>query len=236
MRSLVHCLITFTFTVILAVFTMMGSSERLSQHQTERKLYFGYGSNLWREQMRLRCPSSEYLGIARLNGWYWIINYRGYANVVERSTNSVDDGQHEKFIKGGDEVWGLVYSLTPTDEARLDGNEGVPYAYTKEMHLVDFWPTGMKPEDQIDPTRKPKQVDMLVYVDRKRTIPDKPKKEYIHRMNMGIADALKAGIPEEYINSTLRMYIPPETVSKDVETFAKQQALEFKDENVDGAR
>lgn len=229
-------LATSLLAIILAIFAVMGSSKHISQHQTERKLYFGYGSNLWREQMQLRCPSSEYLGIARLNGWYWIINHRGYANVVQRNTNSVVDGQGVKNTKDGDEVWGLVYSLTPADEARLDGNEGVPYAYTKEMHLIDFWPTGERPEDLIDRTRKPEQKSMLVYVDRKRTVPDKPKKEYIHRMNMGIADALKAGVPEEYINSTLRMYIPPETVNKDIETFAKQQALEFKDENINGAR
>ena len=232
LRSVLHLVAPSSFIIILAILATMGSSQHISQHPTERKLYFGYGSNLWREQMQLRCPSSEYLGIARLNGWYWIINDRGYANVVQRSTNSVLDGQHSST--GGDEVWGLVYSLTPTDEARLDGNEGVPFAYTKEMHLIDFWLT--ESEDPIDHTRKPKPERMLVYVDRKRTLPNKPKTEYIHRMNMGIADALKAGIPEEYINSTLRMYIPAEAVSKDAETFAKQQALEFNNENIDGAR
>jgi len=231
-----HLLAASPFTIILAIFAMMASSKRISQHHTERKMYFGYGSNLWREQMQLRCPSSEYLGIARLNGWYWIINGRGYANVVQRGTNSTVDGQGVENMKGADEVWGLVYSLTPTDEARLDRNEGVPHAYTKEMHIIDFWPTGKKPEDPIDRSKKPTQENMLVYVDLKRTVPDKPKKEYIHRMNMGIADALKAGVPEEYINSTLRMYIPQELVSTDTETFAKQQALEFKDENIYGAR
>ena len=234
--SAMHLLAASPFAIIVTIFAMMVSSKHISQHQTERKMYFGYGSNLWREQMQLRCPSSEYLGIARLNEWYWIINDRGYANIVQRSTNPIADGQHVENMKGSDEVWGLVYSLIPTDEARLDKNEGVPYAYTKEMHLIDFWPTGMRPEGPIDPTKKPKQQSMLVYVDRKRTVPDKPKKEYIHRMNMGIADALKAGVPEEYINSTLRMYIPPELVDNDTETFAKQQALEFKDENIDGAR
>ena len=234
--SIIHLLVASPFTIILAIFAIMASSKNISQHQTERKIYFGYGSNLWREQMQLRCPSSEYLGIARLSGWYWIINDRGYANVVQRSKNSIVGGQNAENVKEHDEVWGLVYSLTPTDEARLDINEGVPYAYTKEMHFIDFWPIGERPEDPIDHTKKPKQENMLVYVDRKRTVSDKPMKEYIHRMNMGIADALKAGIPEEYINSTLRVYIPPELVSKDTEIFAKQQALEFKDENIHGAR
>jgi len=31
-------------------------------------------SNLWKEQMTLRCPCSEYLGVGRLQGYRWIIN------------------------------------------------------------------------------------------------------------------------------------------------------------------
>lgn len=38
-----------------------------------------------------------------------------------------------------DVVYGLVYSLTPSDEQALDLNEGVPYAYTKQMLSVKFW-------------------------------------------------------------------------------------------------
>lgn len=49
---------------------------------SSRRLYFGYGSNMWRHQMSLRCPSSKYIGLGVLNGWHWIINQRGYANVV----------------------------------------------------------------------------------------------------------------------------------------------------------
>lgn len=48
-------------------------------------LYFGYGSNLWKHQMVQRCPTSKYLGIARLNDYRWIINERGYANVVQKN-------------------------------------------------------------------------------------------------------------------------------------------------------
>ncbi|KAL1648495.1 hypothetical protein SLS58_002250 [Diplodia intermedia] len=58
-------------------------------------LYFAYGSNLWLDQMHRRCPSSVYLGVGRLHGsnssntgWRWIINERGYANVVEVELSS----------------------------------------------------------------------------------------------------------------------------------------------------
>jgi gamma-glutamylcyclotransferase len=74
-------------------------------------IYFGYGSNLWLEQMAKRCPSSKLLGLAKLDKWLWIISQRHYANIVA----SPDD-----------HVYGLVFELTPEDEDELDVYEGVP--------------------------------------------------------------------------------------------------------------
>src|SRR3989442_1257277 len=85
-------------------------------------IYFGYGSNLWLHQMSIRCPTSKYLGVARLNNYRWIINDRGYANVVEVASKSSGDkgsGEYDNV------VFGLVYSLESEDEKRLDKNEGV---------------------------------------------------------------------------------------------------------------
>lgn len=118
--------------------------------------------------MDLRCPTSEYLGIARLNGYKWIINDRGYANVVQVSNHSTTEDTDEAN-KGSKEyehvVFGLVYSLKEEDEKRLDKNEGVPVAYTKEDLPCDFWPShGGK---WVDVSKKPsKKEDMLVYIDR----------------------------------------------------------------------
>ena len=140
--------------------------------KAKERLYFGYGSNLWKDQMKKRCPTSAYAGIARLNGYQWIINKRGYANVVETSNT-----QNETT----NVVWGLVFTLQSADENKLDVNEGVPEAYTKEDLVVDFWPVrkdGGKPEV----TEKPQAIEMLVYIDRKRLEPDVPKREYIYRM------------------------------------------------------
>ncbi|KAK4454746.1 hypothetical protein QBC34DRAFT_392512 [Podospora aff. communis PSN243] len=96
------------------------------------KTYFGYGSNLWQDQMARRCPSSPFTGVGRLTGYKWIINSRGYAKITETGSDT-------------DEVWGLIYELPPEDEARLDLNEGVPYAYEKRMIEVDFWKKGSIP-------------------------------------------------------------------------------------------
>jgi hypothetical protein len=34
-----------------------------------KTLYFGYGSNLWKQQMDRRCPENKFLGTARLPDW-----------------------------------------------------------------------------------------------------------------------------------------------------------------------
>lgn len=77
---------------------------------------------------------------------------------------------------------------------------------------------------------------MLVYIDRERLSADRPKKEYIYRMNMGIRDAMKMGVPKEYVDEVMRKFIPDdnkegEAKRKSTEEMAMRQALEFVDEN-----
>ncbi|TGO36988.1 hypothetical protein BHYA_0109g00240 [Botrytis hyacinthi] len=45
-------------------------------------LYFAYGSNLLHTQMKTRCPDSTYVGVGVLQNYRWIVNRRGYANIV----------------------------------------------------------------------------------------------------------------------------------------------------------
>lgn len=196
--------------------------------------------------MRIRCPTSQYLGIARLKNYRWIINDRGYANVVEigeeqraRVVVRADDTDNRAVVEGeegkgqyDEVVFGLVYSLKKEDERRLDKNEGVPIAYTKESLCCDFWssPTG----GWVDVSEPPTSTkNMLVYIDRVRITPDKPRKEYVYRMNQGIADAVKMGVPKEYVKHVMREYIPveEEEARKSMEEFAANQAAQFKDES-----
>ncbi|KXL44666.1 hypothetical protein M433DRAFT_251903 [Acidomyces richmondensis BFW] len=193
-----------------------------SGHSFRDKLYFGYGSNLWREQMLQRCPTSEYVGIARLDGFHWIINERGYANVVETSKAATSAPREYTG-----EVWGLVYSLQADDEDKLDRNEGVPFAYTKEKTRVHFWRTkgGGKP----NVTGKPEEVEVLIYIDRKRAQKSTPKDEYVYRMNKGIRDAVHEGMPKGYVQRVMRQYIP-DVHDEKVEEVARKQAILFEDE------
>ncbi|KAK0260276.1 hypothetical protein LTR91_012122 [Friedmanniomyces endolithicus] len=184
-------------------------------------LYFAYGSNLWKHQMAQRCPTSAYSGIARLKSYRWIIYERGYANIIETNHKQSESSAY------ADEVWGLVFSLQPSDVRKLDINEGVPFAYEKENLTVDFWQAhdGKPP----NPDEKPKQVEMLVYINRRMTTPSKPKKEYIYRMNQGIKDALKEGMPLAYVDAVMRKFIP-DVEDEKVAEVAKKQALGFEEE------
>lgn len=190
---------------------------------TTPTVYFGYGSNLWLHQMAIRCPTSTYLGIACLPNYTWLINDRGYANIVEQNSSSKSYS---------DEVYGLVYSLLPEDEKRLDRNEGVPVAYTKELIPCEFWPSSV--HQRVNTSTPPLETrSMLVYIDRNRTTPDQPRYEYVYRMNQGIRDAIERGVPEEYVRDVMRKFIPErdEAEEQGIGEFAKTQAAQFKDES-----
>jgi gamma-glutamylcyclotransferase (GGCT)/AIG2-like uncharacterized protein YtfP len=80
----------------------------------KREFYFAYGSNLDVTQMLQRCPSAKFIGKAVLN------NHR----LEIRKHMDIDQVQ-------GEQVEGIVYSMTKQDIAVLDRYEGVPYSYNK---------------------------------------------------------------------------------------------------------
>jgi hypothetical protein len=105
--------------------------------------YFAYGSNLSTTQMGIRCHqdprSSQPVAIARLDDYKWIICQRGYANVValpplqpqtnSSNTSSTSPKSETKTPPSAHStnkrtVYGLLYNLSPADEARLDLYEG----------------------------------------------------------------------------------------------------------------
>lgn len=167
----------------------------MGNNGTSPKLYFAYGSNLWLRQMKRRCPTSTYKGLARLRDWRWIIYSRGYANVIPSH---------------GDEVWGMIYALPPPDEAKLDVNEGVPFFYQKKMLNVEIWFEEAAGGENGDISQPGSQEEVLCYVDASRVEEAKPKEEYVHRINMGIRDARSKGMPKTYVDKYLRPFIPAE--------------------------
>ncbi|KAF5546635.1 hypothetical protein FPHYL_10437 [Fusarium phyllophilum] len=192
------------------------STMTLMQENLSEVLYFAYGSNLSTKQMRRRCPYSTPVGLAYLKGWRWIINERGYANVVQLPIDSDDDETPEaednrqlstkgkgkekqkQKQKAEEGVYGLLYLVPAEDEEGLDRYEGVPSAYQKFQVNVK-WANANKEEDET--------LRALVYVDEMRVEEDVPQEEYIERMEDGIEDAVENwGMNEDYADRVMRRF------------------------------
>lgn len=91
-----------------------------------RYLYFAYGSNLSREQMRRRCPDAVEMMAAKAVGWRLEFSAtfpqrrHGVATMVPYAEATTE---------------GVIWSLSAEDLERLDGYEGVPHAY--QRYTVD---------------------------------------------------------------------------------------------------
>ncbi len=91
-------------------------------------LYFAYGSNMDCAQMRRRCPSAHFVGVAKLPD---------HSLAFSRKSTKRGCGVADVVEKTGHDVWGVVYEIAdPKDVSNLDRSEGVPSAYTKESRLV----------------------------------------------------------------------------------------------------
>ena len=130
---------------------------------------------MWNAQMARRCPQSRKIGLAVLPGYRWIITSRGYANVVASADELVE---------------GVLFEISPSDEAALDRFEGV---HTGMYGKVDL-PVRCGEREQV----------ALVYVDS-ITAEGPPKPEYIGRINAGLADA---NLSPAYVARYVRRFIP----------------------------
>jgi len=84
--------------------------------------YFAYGSNLNLKQMAQRCPQSNLVGKASL---------QGYKIAFTKYSSSWDSGVADIIRAADSEVWGLLYEVTEDDLKRLDGYEGHPDYYLR---------------------------------------------------------------------------------------------------------
>lgn len=73
--------------------------------------YFAYGSNLSHAQMKRRCPSSQFIEVARLDGYKLI--FCGYSARWQSSGANI-------LLDPDSCVWGAVYQLDAKDQAVLD--------------------------------------------------------------------------------------------------------------------
>lgn len=78
-------------------------------------LYFAYGSNMNWNQMRERCPSSRFEGIAVL---------RDHKLAFTRESVNRGCGVADVIAQDGAQVWGVVYEIADLDVGKLDVSEG----------------------------------------------------------------------------------------------------------------
>lgn len=78
-------------------------------------LYFAYGSNMDWDQMRDRCPSARFVGVAKLPG-----HKLGFS----RRSKTRGCGVADAVADQGSNVWGVVYEVDDRDVGRLDAAEG----------------------------------------------------------------------------------------------------------------
>ena len=121
--------------------------------------YFGYGSNLSKEQMAIRCPESKYYASGTLSGYSWLINARGYASITPSESEF---------------VLGEVFTLSQQDIDYLDIYESVE--------------EGMYLKSNLSIETSKGTIDCLVYIASDSTL-GIPKEEYIERINLGIKSA-----------------------------------------------
>ena len=127
---------------------------------TEQTLYyFGYGSNLSKEQMAIRCPESKYYASGTLSGFSWLINARGYASIK---------------LSESDFVLGEIFTLSQQDVDYLDIYESVE--------------EGMYLKTNLSVETSKGTIDCLVYI-ASDSAPGIPQEEYIERINLGIESA-----------------------------------------------
>lgn len=78
-------------------------------------LYFAYGSNMDCSQMRTRCPSASFIGIAK---------FPNHKIDFTRKSTRRGCGVADVVRQDGAAVWGVVYEITDSDLAQLDKDEG----------------------------------------------------------------------------------------------------------------
>ena len=93
--------------------------------EIEERYYFAYGSNINLDQMAYRCPAAQMVGPVLLENYELL--FRGNANGNGVATIKPKEGQ---------QVYGLLWRITPDCERSLDIYEGYPRLYEKESVAV----------------------------------------------------------------------------------------------------
>jgi len=133
--------------------------------------YFAYGSNMNWEQIKRRCPSTQFVCVASL---------KDYRFAIARHSRLRNCGTANIFADSGSEVWGIVYDVSEHDLIILDGFED---GYRREKLFARASGNGQS------------LVEVLVYIAGKEDTVPFPNPEY---KRLIIDGARHWNIPESY--------------------------------------
>lgn len=143
------------------------------------KLYLAYGSNLNKQQMKMRCPDAKVVGTAFIHDYHLL--FKGsrtgsYFTIEKEAGRKVPVG---------------VWAVTERDERSLDFYEGFPSFYYKKRLKVTLNETG-------------EEVDAFVYIMNEERELGLPSEYYVHGCVQGYKHfGFDCQYIEQAINDTL---------------------------------
>jgi gamma-glutamylcyclotransferase len=143
-------------------------------------LYFAYGSNMNWNQMRERCPSSRFVGIAVL---------RDHKLAFTRESVNRGCGVADVVAEDGAQVWGVVYEIADLDVGKLDTSEGFRPGRDKNSYYRRERLVFLDGEDQ-------RPLTVSAYFGDPQPNPPPPNAAY---KSLILAGARHWHLPEEYI-------------------------------------
>jgi len=147
-------------------------------------LYFAYGSNMDLKQIKERCKSSEFKGIALLPDYKLIFPQRS----KNRGCNVAS-----VMPETGSEVWGVVYDIPEKEVSNLDKTEGYIEGHegnSYERRSITVLMEGNKDKKQF----------VSIYIGIKKSSPGLPDKKY---KDLILNGSKYWKLPEYYIKDVL---------------------------------
>jgi gamma-glutamylcyclotransferase (GGCT)/AIG2-like uncharacterized protein YtfP len=106
--------------------TRIETAKMLEERTRSRELYFAYGSNMSRTQMKTRVPNAIFIGIGTIDGYTLTFNRKG----------SYRPGGVASIVAAkGERVYGVVWEISSDELRRLDIEED-PAAYARHPMAV----------------------------------------------------------------------------------------------------
>ncbi len=101
----------------------------------QQTLYFAYGSNLNRKQMKFRCPGSKYIKNYYLKGYKLCFSWNKYRR--DRTGAANIEKQKDPINYMLYTVPGAIYEIKDKHRNKLRINEGYPKVYDEDSFTLD---------------------------------------------------------------------------------------------------